>query len=106
ARAGFDHGRSLQNDVAGLSDRDERDCGCRRLKHDLFGKPVPTFPDHGEPYPAALTLTLAPARTWPSVFTSPSAFAQMLQGLASRVSSPFEIGVRPKPIAMAFPSGQ
>jgi len=27
ARAGFDHGRSLQNDLAGISDRDERDCG-------------------------------------------------------------------------------
>src|SRR6516164_7957293 len=57
-------------------------------------------------YSATLTLILAPARTLPSVFTSPSAFAQMLQGLASLVSSPLEIGVRPKPIAMALPFGQ
>ena len=51
--------------------------------------------------PMALTLILVPGRTLASVFTSPSAFAQTLQGLASRVSSPFEIGVRPKPMAMA-----
>jgi enamine deaminase RidA (YjgF/YER057c/UK114 family) len=29
ARTRLDHGRGLQNDVAGLSDRDERDCGPR-----------------------------------------------------------------------------
>jgi len=46
-------------------------------------------------------LILVPAFTLASIFTSPSAFAQILQGLASRVSSPFEIGVRPKPMAMA-----
>ena len=55
---------------------------------------------------AAVTLIFVPAFTLASVFTSPSAFAQMLQGLASRVSSPWEIGVRPKPSAMAWPSGQ
>ncbi len=54
----------------------------------------------------AVTLIFVPAFTLASVFTSPSAFAQMLQGLASRVSSPLEIGVRPKPSAMAWPSGQ
>ena len=62
-----------------------------------------------KPQPAAVTsvtLILLPARILASVFTSPSAFAQILQGLASRVSSPFEIGVRPKPMAMAWPSGQ
>jgi len=52
------------------------------------------------------TLIFAPALTLASVFTSPSAFAQILQGLASLVSSPCEIGVRPKPMAMAWPSGQ
>jgi len=56
--------------------------------------------------PATVTLILAPAFTVASVFTSPSALAQMLHGLASRVSSAFEIGVRPKPMAMAWPSGQ
>src|SRR5215831_931917 len=47
---------------------------------------------YSAPYSAALSLTLAPARTLPSVFTSLSASAQILQGLASRVSSSLEIG--------------
>jgi len=53
-----------------------------------------------------VTLILVPLRTGFNAFTSLSALAQMLQGEASRVSSPFEIGVRPKPMAMALPSGQ
>jgi len=57
--------------------------------------------DRRRDYSAALTLIFAPPRTLPSAFTSPSAFAQMLQGLANRVSSPLEIGVRPNPMAMA-----
>ena len=35
-----------------------------------------------------------------------SATQSVMQDLASRHSSPFEIGVRPKPMAMAGPSGQ
>src|SRR5262249_26891481 len=53
-----------------------------------------------------VTLTFVPPRTLASVFTSPSALAKMLQGLASRASSPWLIGVRPEPSAMAWPSGQ
>src|SRR5207237_8380337 len=53
-----------------------------------------------------ITLTVVPARTGASVFTSPSAFAKTLHGLASRVSSPRLMGVRPKPMAIAGPSGQ
>src|SRR5262249_61797761 len=51
-------------------------------------------------------LTFVPALTFASVFTLPTAFAKMLHGLASRVSSPRLIGVRPKPSAIAWPSGQ
>jgi phosphoserine phosphatase len=58
------------------------------------------------PHHTAVTLTFVPAFTAFSVFASPSAFAQTLQGLASRVSLPSEIGVRPKPMAIAWPSGQ
>ena len=39
-------------------------------------------------------------------FTLLSALANTLQGLARRVSSPLEIGVRPKPMAIAGPCGQ
>jgi hypothetical protein len=53
----------------------------------------------------ALTVTLLPALTLPKAFTSPSAVAKMLHGLASRVSSPLLIGVRPNPMAMQLPSG-
>ena len=56
--------------------------------------------------PILLTVTCVPAVTAFSAFTSPIALAQILQGLASRVSSPRLIGVRPKPIAIAVPSGQ
>jgi len=56
--------------------------------------------------PILVTLTFVPALTAFSAFTSPIALAQILQGLASRVSSPRLIGVRPKPIAIAVPSGQ
>ena len=55
---------------------------------------------------SSVTLIFVPPLTLLSVFTSPSALAQTLHGLASRVSSPFEIGVRPKPMAIASPSGQ
>ncbi len=54
----------------------------------------------------AVTRMWEPPRTFASAFTSPSACANMLHGLARRHSSPFEIGVRPKPMAMAGPSGQ
>jgi hypothetical protein len=57
-------------------------------------------------YVTFVTVTRAPAFTTASVFTSPSAFANTLHGLASRVSPPLEIGVRPKPMAIAGPSGQ
>src|ERR1043166_4875257 len=50
------------------------------------------------PHSAAATFTFVPARTAASLFTSP--------GLARRVSSPRLIGVRPKPMAIAGPSGQ
>jgi hypothetical protein len=56
-------------------------------------------------YPAD-TATRVPAATLPRLFTSPVAFAQMLQGLARRISPGPEIGVRPKPMAIALPSGQ
>ncbi len=55
---------------------------------------------------ARSTLIAAPLRTARSAWTSSSAWPQMLQGLASRHSSPREIGVGPKPIAIASPSGQ
>lgn len=55
---------------------------------------------------AAETATRAPAATEARRFTSPIAFAQMLQGLARRISPGAEIGVRPKPMAIALPSGQ
>ena len=55
---------------------------------------------------AAVTVTLVPARTMPSTFTSDSALAKMLQGLASRHSSPRLMGVRPNPTAIAAPFGQ
>jgi hypothetical protein len=58
------------------------------------------------PHSAAVTFTFVPARTAANVFTSPAALANTLHGLASRVSSPRLIGVRPKPIAIAGPSGQ
>lgn len=45
----------------------------------------------------SFTLTFVPARTLLSAFTSPSAFAKMFTGLARRISSPRETGVRPKP---------
>jgi hypothetical protein len=67
-----------------------------------FGGDDRPVPDHT----VALTSTLLPARTVRSFFTSPRACANTLQGLASRVSSPRLIGVRPKPIAMQHPSGQ
>ncbi len=51
-------------------------------------------------------LTLVPVFTLANVFTLPMALAKTLQGLASRVSPPCEIGVRPKPMAMAGPCGQ
>jgi len=38
--------------------------------------------------------------------TSVSALPTMLQGLARRISSPCEIGVGPKPMAIASPSVQ
>jgi hypothetical protein len=38
--------------------------------------------------------------------TSPIAFAQMLHGLARRISPGPEMGVRPKPMAIELPSGQ
>src|SRR5262245_58568251 len=47
--------------------------------------------------PTADTLMRAPALTRASTFTSPSTRPKMLHGDASRVSSPSEIGVRPKP---------
>jgi hypothetical protein len=52
------------------------------------------------------TKTLVPGFTPDSILTSPSILAKMLQGLASRVSSFCDIGVRPKPSAMQRPSGQ
>ncbi len=61
----------------------------------------PRFEHH-----ARSTRIAAPERTERSVFTSSCARPQMLQGLARRHSSPCEIGVRPKPIAIASPSGQ
>jgi hypothetical protein len=51
-------------------------------------------------------LTRAPGLTLASVFTSDKALAKMLQGLASRVSPSWLIGVRPKPMAMQRPSGR
>ncbi len=42
-------------------------------------------------------------RNW---FTSSSAIAQMLHGLVKRISPRLEMGVGPKPMAMASPSGQ
>src|SRR5262249_56038534 len=57
-------------------------------------------------YPTRVTLTFVPALTFASAFTLPTALAKMLHGLASRVSSPRLIGVRPKPSAIAWPSGQ
>ena len=59
----------------------------------------------GRAYSIAVTLTFVPAVIFASFFTSPMAVAKILQGLASRVSSPLEIGVRPKPSAIAGPSG-
>src|SRR5262249_10385501 len=53
-----------------------------------------------------VTVTRVPALTTFSAFTSLSALAKTLHGLASRVSPPLEIGVRPKPMAIAGPSGQ
>ncbi len=58
------------------------------------------------PQSARSTLIAAPLRTARSACTSSSAWPQMLQGLASRHSSAREIGVGPKPIAIASPSGQ
>ena len=49
----------------------------------------------------AETATRVPAETEARDLTSPIAFAQMLHGLAKRISSGPEIGVRPKPMAMA-----
>jgi hypothetical protein len=56
--------------------------------------------------PSAVICTVVPARTFANIFTSDSAVAKTLHGLARRVSSPWEIGVRPKPMAIARPSGQ
>ena len=50
---------------------------------------------------AAETATRVPASTAPRRFTSPIAFAQMLHGLARRISPGADMGVRPKPMAMA-----
>jgi hypothetical protein len=63
-------------------------------------------PSHKDYHSAFVTFTFVPARTADNVFTSPTALANTLQGLASRVSSPRLIGVRPKPMAIAGPSGQ
>ena len=57
-------------------------------------------------YSSALTSTFVPAFTFPRAFTSLSALAKILHGLASLVSLPWLIGVRPKPSAIAGPSGQ
>jgi len=54
-------------------------------------------------YGITVPSTLLPVFTLPIVFTLPSALANTLQGLASRVSLPLEIGVRPNPMAMAGP---
>src|SRR5262249_54167012 len=57
-------------------------------------------------YLSNVTFTLSPTLTDASAVTSPNALAKMLHGLARRVSPPLEIGVRPKPMAIAGPSGQ
>jgi hypothetical protein len=54
----------------------------------------------------AETVTGVPAGTGCRDLTSPIAFAQMLQGLARRISPGSEMGVRPKPMAIELPSGQ
>jgi Kef-type K+ transport system membrane component KefB len=50
---------------------------------------------------AAETATRVPVSTAPRRFTSPIACAQMLHGLARRISPGADMGVRPKPMAMA-----
>src|SRR3954447_6043121 len=55
---------------------------------------------------ARATVTRVPASTVARTRTSASAFANTLQGLASRVSPARLIGVRPYPMAIAAPSGQ
>jgi hypothetical protein len=55
---------------------------------------------------AAETVTGAPAGTGCRDLTSPIAFAQMLHGLARRISPGAEMGVRPKPMAIELPAGQ
>ncbi len=79
----------------------------QRAVHDGDGQPdAVRRAGIGDTQPAAVTLTNVPAFTFASAFTSPSALANTLHGLASRVSSPWLIGVRPKPSAMQWPSGQ
>ena len=60
----------------------------RRTDNPLPPPAAPAAPNATAPNQPPLTLIFAPAFTFASVFTSPIAFAQILQGLASRVSSP------------------
>ena len=57
-------------------------------------------------YSVTSTVTSSPLFTADNALTSTSACPQMLHGLAKRISLPLLIGVGPKPMAIAFPSGQ
>src|SRR5579875_732373 len=54
----------------------------------------------------ALPIFGSPSRTAARMRTSSTARPQILVGAARRISSPREIGVRPKPIAIESPSTQ
>ena len=92
--------------VTGIADAVERRRRARSRTSFALSRPS----DHDRLGPhetyAAETATRAPAATAPRRFTSPIAFAQTLHGLARRISPGADIGVRPKPMAMAQPSGQ
>src|ERR1051325_812785 len=62
--------------------------------------------DAGHHVPTAVTFTFAPTLIVASNFMSSSALAKILHGLASRISPPLLMGVRPKPSAIAGPAGQ
>ena len=74
--------------------------------HDRDGEPDAVRRTWVAAHTIAMTCTLAPALTAANALTSPNVLAKILQRLARRHSSPRLIGVRPKPSAMQWPSGQ